>query len=91
VERRSPRRFYPVVALDRTYDVAIVGAGLTGLRAAIDLARAGMKVVVFDAEDVGFGASRRNAGYLGRSLKKSYSVLRTHTTEVPLPAECTEN
>jgi glycine/D-amino acid oxidase-like deaminating enzyme len=66
----------PEVVLDRTYDVAIVGAGLTGLRAAIDLARAGMKVVVFDAEDVGFGASRRNAGYLGRSLKKSYSVLR---------------
>ena len=70
-----------VVAVDRTYDVVIVGAGLTGLRAAIDLARAGMKVVIFDVEDAGFGASRRNAGYLGRSLKKSYSVLeRTHGT-----------
>ncbi len=47
-------------------DVAIVGSGLTALSAALTLLRAGRKVVVFDSEDPGFGASRRNAGYLGR-------------------------
>ena len=56
-------------------DVAIVGSGLTALSAALTLLRAGRDVVVFDSEDPGFGASRRNAGYLGRRLKKSFPAL----------------
>jgi glycine/D-amino acid oxidase-like deaminating enzyme len=56
-------------------DVAIVGSGLTALSAALTLLRAGREVVVFDSEDPGFGASRRNAGYLGRTLKKSFPEL----------------
>jgi len=43
-------------------DVAIIGAGFTGLWAALMLARAGRKVVVLDAHRVGFGASGRNGG-----------------------------
>jgi glycine/D-amino acid oxidase-like deaminating enzyme len=50
-------------------DVAIVGAGITGLVAAIDLALAGRQVTVLDASEPGHGASTRNAGYVGRSLK----------------------
>ena len=56
-------------------DVAIIGSGFTGLRAALALLRAGRSVAVFDKEDPGFGASRRNAGYLGRTLKKSFDDL----------------
>jgi glycine/D-amino acid oxidase-like deaminating enzyme len=56
-------------------DVAIVGSGLTALSAALTLLRAGREVVVFDSENPGFGASRRNAGYLGRTLKKSFPDL----------------
>lgn len=63
------------VELLRFYDVIIVGSGYTGLRAGIDLLRAGRSVLVLDKEDPGFGASRRNAGYLGRTLKKSFSEL----------------
>jgi glycine/D-amino acid oxidase-like deaminating enzyme len=55
--------------------VIIVGSGYTGLRAGIELLRAGRSVLVLDKEDPGFGASRRNAGYLGRTLKKSFSEL----------------
>jgi glycine/D-amino acid oxidase-like deaminating enzyme len=63
-------------ALAPSYDVVVVGSGYTGLRAALTLARAGRSVAVFDKERPGFGASRRNAGYLGRTLKKAYIDLK---------------
>ncbi len=43
-------------------DTVVVGAGLAGLTAALELARAGQSVVVLDADRVGFGASGRNGG-----------------------------
>lgn len=43
-------------------DVAIVGAGLTGLSAALELARRGVSVVVLEAAEAGWGASGRNNG-----------------------------
>lgn len=58
-----------------TIDVAIVGSGFTGLAAARTLLAAGRSVAVLDSEKPGFGASRRNAGYLGRTLKKSFPEL----------------
>ncbi len=56
-------------------DVVIIGSGITGLNAALVLARAGRGVVVLDAGDLGHGASTRNAGYVGRSLKHSFAEL----------------
>ncbi|MEX0339686.1 MAG: NAD(P)/FAD-dependent oxidoreductase [Arenibacterium sp.] len=46
-------------------DVCIVGAGYTGLSAALHLAQAGVNVVVLEAHRAGFGASGRNGGQLG--------------------------
>ena len=46
-------------------DLCIVGAGFTGLSAAIHAAQAGLKVVVLDAHRVGWGASGRNGGQVG--------------------------
>lgn len=46
-------------------DVVIVGAGLAGLTTALQLARAGKRVTVLEAESVGFGASGRNGGFVG--------------------------
>ena len=61
--------------VEGTYDVIVIGAGITGLRAAIDLAREGVRVLVCEQGRIGAGASRRNAGYLGRTLKKTFSEL----------------
>ena len=45
---------------DFVADVTIIGAGFTGLRAALELALQGMDVVVLDAHEPGWGASGRN-------------------------------
>jgi glycine/D-amino acid oxidase-like deaminating enzyme len=44
-------------------DVAIVGAGFTGLSAALEICKAGLSVAVLEAEAVGWGASGRNGGF----------------------------
>ncbi|WP_225027905.1 NAD(P)/FAD-dependent oxidoreductase [Xinfangfangia pollutisoli] len=58
-----------------TADVAIIGGGITGMVAAIHLARGGADVIVADAGLIGGGAARMNAGFLGRTLKRSVAWL----------------
>jgi len=49
-------------------DVAVVGAGFTGLRAALYLAERGVNVVVVDSKRVGWGASGRSGGQVNPLL-----------------------
>jgi glycine/D-amino acid oxidase-like deaminating enzyme len=51
--------------LPRTARVAVVGAGYAGLATALELAKQGIEAVVIDAAEPGFGASSRNAGFVG--------------------------
>ena len=53
-------------------DVAVIGAGLTGLSTALHLARQGADVVLMDAHTVGWGASGRNGGMATTGLAISY-------------------
>ncbi len=57
----------PIDERDRTYDVAIVGAGPAGLSTAVYAASEGLSVIVFDARAFGgqAGASARIENYLG--------------------------
>src|SRR5271170_1780848 len=65
----------PVQPLPEIADVAIVGAGFTGLSAALSLAKRGAKVVVLDTETVGWGASSRNGGMVLTGLKLGVNKL----------------
>ena len=49
---------------DVSCDVCVIGAGFTGLSAALELAKAGYKVVVLEAGEVGHGGSGRNGGQI---------------------------
>ena len=61
--------------LPRVADVVIIGAGWTGLSAALTLARGGREVLVLEANAPGTGASTRNAGFFGSDLRASLSTL----------------
>jgi glycine/D-amino acid oxidase-like deaminating enzyme len=56
-------------------DVAVIGAGFTGLSAARTLAKRGAKVAVLEAETVGWGASSRNGGMVLTGLKLGANTL----------------
>jgi len=56
-------------------DVCVIGAGYTGLSAALSLAEKGYKVVVLEAARVGFGASGRNGGQIVNSYSRDMDVI----------------
>lgn len=55
--------------LPERVDVAILGAGFTGLSAARTLAKGGARVAVLESQTVGWGASSRNGGMVLTGLK----------------------
>src|ERR1700758_810001 len=61
--------------LPETADVAVLGAGFTGLSAARTLAKRGAKVAVLEAETIGWGASSRNGGMVLTGMKLGVNQL----------------
>lgn len=49
-------------------DVAIIGAGFTGLSAALHLAERGTRVTVLEAQEIGHGAAGRNVGLVNAGM-----------------------
>src|SRR5215471_3642417 len=64
------------LAGDIAADVAIVGAGYTGLSAALHLAERGLDVVVLEAVEIGYGAAGRSTGLVNAGLWVMPSVLK---------------
>jgi len=74
----------PARALPEVCDVAVIGAGFTGLSAARTLAKRGAKVAVLESESIGWGASSRNGGMVLTGMKLGVNKLirmygREHT------------
>lgn len=53
---------FPTLTQDISADACIVGGGLSGVSAAVELAERGMNVVLLEANRIGWGASGRNGG-----------------------------
>jgi glycine/D-amino acid oxidase-like deaminating enzyme len=56
-------------------DIAVIGAGFTGLSAARTLAKRGAKVAVLESETIGWGASSRNGGMVLTGMKLGVNKL----------------
>jgi gamma-glutamylputrescine oxidase len=59
VQRPAPR---PPLSGSSSADVCVIGGGLAGLSAALELAERGFSVVLLEAQRIGWGASGRNGG-----------------------------
>jgi glycine/D-amino acid oxidase-like deaminating enzyme len=53
---------------DATADLVVIGGGFTGLSTALHAARDGMKVVVLEGAEIGFGGSGRNVGLVNAGM-----------------------
>ncbi len=69
---------FPALPEHVTADICIVGAGFTGLGTALELAAKGYKVVVLEAEYVGYGASGRSGG----QVASGYSCGMMETADI---------
>ncbi|HLB06734.1 MAG TPA: FAD-binding oxidoreductase [Alphaproteobacteria bacterium] len=61
--------------LPQSADVVVIGSGFAGLNCAIETARAARSTVVLEQQALGYGASTRLAGYIGRFMHFSYQRL----------------
>jgi gamma-glutamylputrescine oxidase len=66
---------HPPLEANLECDVAVVGGGLAGLSAAIELADRGFSVVLLEARQIGWGASGRNGGQAIAGLACDQSVI----------------
>lgn len=60
-------------------EICIVGGGLAGLTAALELARAGRSVLLLEAERIAWGASGRNGGFVSPGYATSLAAIERQT------------
>lgn len=71
----KPLKKLPSLKGNKRADVCIIGAGFTGLGAALALAERGYDVIVLEKNETGSGASGRNGGQIHRGLRRDQMEL----------------
>jgi glycine/D-amino acid oxidase-like deaminating enzyme/nitrite reductase/ring-hydroxylating ferredoxin subunit len=66
---------FPTLDADRSADAVIVGGGITGLSTAVQLAEAGLEVVVLERNRVGSGTTGSTTAHLTEALDVDYHTL----------------
>ena len=66
---------YPTLNGPQQADVCVIGGGYTGLSAALELAEAGRRVILLEAEQPGWGCSGRNGGQINPGLACDHGLL----------------
>lgn len=56
-------------------DICIIGAGFTGMSAALELAEKGFSVIVLEGTRIGFGASGRNGGQIVNGYSRDLETI----------------
>ena len=83
----APQKDRPALSRDTDVDIAIIGAGYTGLWSAFHLIKQnpGLSIAVFERDCVGFGASGRNGGWASALYPISHErIIRENGTEAAL-------
>ena len=78
----APRR--PALAGEMVADVCVVGGGIAGCAAALELAERGQRVVLLEAQRIGWGASGRNGGFVLSWWPKLATLARVMGTSVAM-------
>lgn len=63
--------------LAMTYDVAIVGGGITGVSTALELQKAGYNCIILEAQNLGFGTTSGTTAHLNTLLDLTYDEIET--------------
>lgn len=71
----NDRTIRPELIGDIEADVCIIGAGFTGLSAALELSERGYSVIVLEAVRIGFGASGRNGGQIVNGYSRDLETI----------------
>ncbi|MFD2882762.1 NAD(P)/FAD-dependent oxidoreductase [Pseudomonas lini] len=83
-----PRAARSVLNSHETCDVCIIGAGIAGLTAALELTRRGKRVVILEAHQVAWGASGRNGGVVSPGWAEGSGAIRKKSLGWNRPGRC---
>nr|WP_316652495.1 FAD-binding oxidoreductase [uncultured Gellertiella sp.] len=71
----NDQRVRPTLEANIEADVCVIGAGFTGISAALELSERGYRVVVLEGTRIGFGASGRNGGQIVNGYSRDLQTI----------------
>ena len=71
----NDKRVRPSLNGEITADICVIGAGFSGISAALQLVERGFSVVVLEGERIGFGASGRNGGQIVNGYSRDLETI----------------